>query len=112
MDQDHHLESHALERAAFERCYICRVLWRAISDKSPSVKITETHTTKENAVNSEPVSRYRVIPKPYWSKHISEVNFTLYKNGTDEDDQTFTFYLSSMERKADLFSNSIAIHLP
>ncbi|KIM95138.1 hypothetical protein OIDMADRAFT_184232 [Oidiodendron maius Zn] len=50
-----------------------------------------------NVVDSKPVSRYRIIQQSYWSKDISEVYFTVHKNGIDKCDGTFTFYLLSMD---------------
>lgn len=115
-DHDHHLDSHSLERAAFECCDICQVLWRAISDNSPNGETSDTHTAQGNVEDPNPASRYYIVHQSYWTKGVSEVNFTVYKksnkNGIDRSIRDFTFYLSRIDRKADLSSNSIVIHLP
>lgn len=97
-NSNHHLYVHQLEQAAFEACRICRVLWHAISDRAPSTAeiALEASGMQETVVNKA-ISQYNIRHKPTrWRDNIyniSELSFTVNKNGIDHGGKEITFCL-------------------
>lgn len=84
-EQDHYYSVRELERAAFDKCYICRVLWQAILDRAPD----------DVRVNSKPISKYRMRHKVPYTDEISELSFVVDQNGVLNGGRSFLFCLQN-----------------
>lgn len=88
--QHHYYSIQELERAAFEKCYICRVLWKAFSEKQPSNVIVNP------VVSTTPISTYELRHKVTYAKDISEISFTVDKNDALKGGRVFRFTLQGV----------------
>ena len=97
-NSNHHLHVHQLEQAAFKACRICQVLWHAISDRAPSTAeiALEAPGMQETVVNKA-ISQYNIRHEPTQggdnNYNISELSFTVNKNGIDHGGTAVTFCL-------------------
>jgi hypothetical protein len=99
-EQDHYYSVRELERAAFHKCHICRVLWRAISDRAPDdVRANLTDDTGHGVVPSKPISKYRMRHKLLYTKEISELSFVVHHNGVLNGGRAFLFCLQNTSGK-------------
>jgi hypothetical protein len=99
-DQDHYYGVRELEQAAFDKCHICRVLWRAISDRAPNdVRVNLTDATSHRVVRSKPISKYRMRHKVLYTNEISELDFVVDQNGVLNGGRAFLFCLQNTSGK-------------
>jgi hypothetical protein len=111
-ESDHHSYVHELEQAAFEACSICRVLWRAISDRPPGhpKEISEISGI-QGAVNMKPISRHRIRHQSNREKGISELSFVVDKDGVNRGGRAFTFCLQAISGEGNTLSGGMIIAL-
>lgn len=106
-DINHHLYIYQLQQSASEECFICMVLWRAVSDRRPQ-ELQEaaegpTHGNLETGAE-RPVSKCRLSHKSSWMSdnpnNISELSFTVNRNGVVNGGTSYTFCLQPLASKA------------
>jgi hypothetical protein len=110
-DANHHLYLYQLQQSAFEECFICVILWRAVSDSRPPVppqEVAEAPTHADLETGAErPVSKYRLSHKSSRSSansyDISELLFTVERNGIVYGGSAYTFCLQPLASKASLY---------
>ena len=100
-NHNHHIYVYQLERAAFELCHVCQVIWRGISDRPPTIaKEAFEAPPEEEAFTTKPISKYRVEHRSSRSRdnnhNNSELSFVVDKNGVDSGGRSFTFCLQPM----------------
>lgn len=107
-DANHHLYLHQLQQSAFGECFICVILWRAVSESRPpappqEVAEASTHANLETGAET-PVSKYRLSHKSSLSStnpyNISELTFTVKRNGIVDGGSAYTFCLQPLASKA------------
>jgi hypothetical protein len=107
-DTNHHLYLYQLQQSAFEECFICVILWRAVSENRPPAPPQEaaeapTHANLETGAK-KPVSKYRLSHKSSRSSanpyNISELAFTVKMNGIVNGGSAYTFCLQPLASKA------------
>ncbi|KAB8215343.1 hypothetical protein BDV33DRAFT_195297 [Aspergillus novoparasiticus] len=89
----HHIILHQLEQAASEKCFICHVLWNAVSDQ-PACWLAKNLPE----VSIKPVSQYYFRRESAPEDTLLELNFTVNKSGIDDRGlgRSVTFFLQSM----------------
>ncbi|KAF2472698.1 uncharacterized protein BDR25DRAFT_353021 [Lindgomyces ingoldianus] len=106
-ERDHHYSVRELEQAAFEKCHICRVLWKGISNKAPhKVKANPTEATGHRHVPSKPYSKHRMRHKVLYTNQISELSFVVDRNGVLNGVQGFLFCLQTTSDGHNLLGKS------
>jgi hypothetical protein len=105
---NHHLYLYQLQQSAFGECFICVILWRAVSESRPPAPPQEvaeapTHANLETGAE-KPVSKYRLSHKSSRSSanpyKISELDFTVKRDGIIDGESAFTFCLQPLASKA------------
>jgi hypothetical protein len=98
---DHHSYISQLERAAFEECCICKVLWNAISGRPPTgIEEALEAPRMQEAVAMKPISQYDIRHKSSRSRDnvydISELSFIVDQKGIKNGGRAFMFCLQPM----------------
>lgn len=83
------------------------ILWRAVSETRPVAPPQEAPTGANLETGAEkPVSKYRLFHKPSWSSakpyNISELAFTVNRDGIINGGSAYTFCLQPLASKARL----------
>ena len=96
----HHSYIHQLEQAAFEECHICKVIWDAISDRSPICTKEALAPRIQGTVTMSPISQYSIRHRSSRSRdniyNISELSLVVDKNGVGNGGLLFMFCLQPM----------------
>ena len=98
---NHHFYIHQLERAAFERCHICQVIWRGISDRLLTIaKEAFEAPPEQGALIRKPILTYYLESRSLLSRvnnnYISQLSFVVENDRVVGSPQAFTFFLKPM----------------